>query len=70
MPHLAFGLYLMIFGYFAAAPLLGTVSDEDPLSTASLTRQSRFVKAAVARVLDDRPRRGRGAAPARVRRSR
>jgi hypothetical protein len=31
VPHLAAGLYLLIFGYFANAQLLKTVVGEDPL---------------------------------------
>ncbi len=56
MPHLAFGLYQLIFGYFASAPLLATVSENDPLSAEALDRQSRFIKEAVARLLEDRSR--------------
>lgn len=69
MPHLAFGLYQLIFGYFASAPLLATISEDDPFSAAALSRQSRFVKEAVARLLEDRTRAPR-ATPARGRRTR
>jgi AcrR family transcriptional regulator len=58
LPHLAFGLYLLIFGYFANATLLEAVLDQDPRSTPVVARQRRFLKAAVARIL--------GVAPASV----
>jgi AcrR family transcriptional regulator len=62
LPHLAAGLYQLIFGYFASAKLLAAVADGDPLSPAALGRQRRFVKAAVARLLSG------GGAPAHARR--
>jgi len=51
MPHLAAGLYHLIFGYFANAGLLETVLPDDPRSPAALARQSQFLKTAVARLL-------------------
>jgi AcrR family transcriptional regulator len=51
LPHLAAGLYLLIFGYFANAPLLRAVVGNDPLSPEAVERQRRFVKTAVARLL-------------------
>ena len=51
IPHLAAGLYLLIFGYFANADLLKAVVGEDPLSEAAVERQRRFLKIAVARLL-------------------
>ena len=51
VPHLAAGLYHLIFGYFANAALLRAVVHEDPLSPEAVTRQGRFVKKAVARLL-------------------
>jgi AcrR family transcriptional regulator len=51
MPHLAAGLYHLIFGYFANASLLESVLPEDPRSPAALARQARFLKMAVARLL-------------------
>lgn len=51
IPHLAAGLYHLIFGYFANAALLEAVLQEDPRSPAALARQSRFLKVAVARLL-------------------
>lgn len=47
LPHLGAGLYHLIFGYFANAPLLEAVIREDPLAPQSLARQRRFVKLAV-----------------------
>jgi AcrR family transcriptional regulator len=51
LPHLAFGLYLLIFGYFANAGLLEAVLDQDPRSAAAVARQRQFLKTAVARLL-------------------
>jgi len=51
MPHLAVGLYHLIFGYFANAALLETMLAEDPRSPAALSRQVQFLKTAVARLL-------------------
>jgi TetR/AcrR family transcriptional regulator len=51
LPHLAAGLYLLIFGYFASAKLLETVLDGDPLSPGAIARQRRFVKIAVNQLL-------------------
>jgi len=51
MPHLAAGLYHLIFGYFANATLLEAVLPENPRSAAAVARQRRFLKTAVARLL-------------------
>jgi TetR/AcrR family transcriptional regulator len=51
IPHLAAGLYHLIFGYFANAALLEAVLPDDPHSPAALARQSHFLKVAVARLL-------------------
>ena len=45
LPHLAIGLYHLIFGYFADTTLLEMVVGEDPRSPAAVTRQRRFLKA-------------------------
>jgi AcrR family transcriptional regulator len=50
LPHLAAGLYHLIFGYFANAALLQGVMSEDPYSTAMLERQRRFLKTALLRL--------------------
>ena len=55
LPHLAMGLYQLIFGYFASAKLLETVLDGDPLSPVLMARQRRFVKAAVNQLLGAAP---------------
>lgn len=60
IPHLAAGLYHLIFGYFANAALLEAVLPDDPRSPAALARQSSFLKVAIARLL------GGDAVPARV----
>jgi AcrR family transcriptional regulator len=51
VPHLAAGLYHLIFGYFANAALLETVLLDDPRSPEALQRQAHFLKTAVARLL-------------------
>jgi AcrR family transcriptional regulator len=51
LPHVAAGLYHLIFGYFADAPLLEGVLHEDLRSPAALARQRTFIRKAVARLL-------------------
>jgi AcrR family transcriptional regulator len=51
IPHLAAGLYLLIFGYFANADMLKTVVGADPLSEQAVDRQRRFLKVAVSKLL-------------------
>jgi len=51
IPHLAAGLYLLIFGYFANAEMLKMVVGQDPLSPEAVDRQRRFLKVAVAKLL-------------------
>jgi AcrR family transcriptional regulator len=58
LPHLAAGLYHLIFGYFADAALLRTVMRDDPMSTRAIARQRRFVHAAVQRLLRTDEREG------------
>ena len=55
LPHLAAGLYQLIFGYFANAKLLETVLGGDPLSPVAIARQRRFVKVAVTQLLGAAP---------------
>jgi AcrR family transcriptional regulator len=50
VPHLAAGLYLLTFGYFANAELLKNVVGKDPLGTEAMARQRRFLKTAIARL--------------------
>jgi AcrR family transcriptional regulator len=61
LPHLAAGLYHLIFGYYADASLLRAVMRDDPTSDAALERQRRFVHHAVERLLGGQ--RARGATP-------
>lgn len=51
LPHLAAGLYHLIFGYFADAALLRAVMTDDPASATAVERQRRFVRRAVGRLL-------------------
>jgi AcrR family transcriptional regulator len=51
LPHVAAGLYHLIFGYFADAALLRTVMRDDPMDPAMLARHRRFVHEAIARLL-------------------
>lgn len=51
LPHLAAGLYHLIFGYFANASLLRAVMQEDPHSPDMLARQRRFLMNAIDRLL-------------------
>jgi AcrR family transcriptional regulator len=59
LPHLGAGLYHLIFGYFANAPLLEAVMTEDPRAAQSLTRQRRFIKLAVSALIAASPAAGR-----------
>jgi len=51
LPHLALGLYHIIFGYFADATLFEAVAQQDPRRPAAVERQRRFLKSAVAQLL-------------------
>jgi AcrR family transcriptional regulator len=51
LPHLALGLYHLIFGYFADATLFEAVAQQDPRGPAAVERQRRFLKSAVAQLL-------------------
>ncbi len=66
-PHVAAGMYHLIFGWFANAPLLAVVFDDSPTSAAALARQRRFLKAAIAQLLGRTPVRR---LPSRARRPR
>jgi AcrR family transcriptional regulator len=57
LPHLAVGLYHLIFGYFADATLFEAVVQQDPRSAAAVARQRRFLKRAVAQLLGFNPAR-------------
>ena len=55
LPHVAAGIYQVIFGYFASDALLDVVTGQDPRSATAYARQRRFVKTAVAQLLGERP---------------
>ncbi len=55
LPHVASGIYHLIFGYFANAPLLEVLLPADPRGAEGVARQRRFVKAAVAQLLGIAP---------------
>ena len=55
VPHLAAGLYLMTFGYFANAGLLENLIGKDPLGPAAIARQRRFLKTAISRLFGVEP---------------
>ena len=54
LPHLGAGLYHLIFGYFANAPLLEAVMHE-PRAPQALARQRRFIKLAVTALIGASP---------------
>ncbi len=51
LPHLAAGLYHLIFGYFADTTLLRSVMTDDPASAVAIERQRTFLHTAVAMLL-------------------
>jgi|CXWL01.1.fsa_nt_gi AcrR family transcriptional regulator len=51
LPHLAAGLYHLVFGYFADTALLRSVMDEDPASAVAVERQRVFLRSAVGMLL-------------------
>ncbi len=51
VPHVVAGLYHLIFGYFADAPLLEAVLNEDLRAPAAVARQRRFLRTAVSQLL-------------------
>lgn len=61
LPHLALGLYGVMFAYFANASVIETMTGvpHDP-SPQNLAVQRRFLEKAVFRLLGPRPRQGRG----------
>ena len=52
LPHVAVGLFHMIFGYFANTALLEVVLQDDPRGEAAVDRQRRFLKTAIRRLLE------------------
>ncbi|TMA61457.1 MAG: TetR/AcrR family transcriptional regulator [Deltaproteobacteria bacterium] len=61
VPHLALGLFGIIFAYFTNAPAVRALagSKEDPFSARALAVQRRFLEKAVYRLLGPQPRRRR-----------
>ena len=55
--HLGAGLYLLIFDYFASAPLIEAVSGRDPLGAQAVARQRRFLRIALAKLMGGDPAR-------------
>jgi len=55
LTQVAAGFYNLIFGYFANAKLLEAVTQSDPLSSASVARQRRFLKRSVRQLLGPAP---------------
>jgi len=53
--HVGASLYQMIFGYFANAELFGAVAQSNPLAPEAVERQRRFLRIAVAQLLDGKP---------------
>jgi len=51
LPHLAFGLFQLIFGYFAQISLFEPITPIPPRSAEALERQRRFLKLANARLM-------------------
>jgi hypothetical protein len=58
VPHLALGLFGIIFAYFTNAPAVRALSGtkDNPFSPRALTLQRRFLEKAVYRLLGPRPR--------------
>ena len=58
VPHLALGLFGIIFAYFTNAPAVRALagSKDDPFSPRALALQRRFLEKAVYRLLGPRPR--------------
>lgn len=55
--YLGAGLYNLIFGYFANAPLIEAVTGRDPLGAQAVARQRRFLRLALGRLLGADPAR-------------
>ncbi len=51
LPHVALGIFHLIFGYFANTELMALLMEGDPRGAAALERQRRLVKTAAARLL-------------------
>jgi len=55
LPHLAAGLYNLIFGYFANTALFEMVLPEDPQSVDAIEHQRHFLKVALAVLVGNQP---------------
>src|SRR5262245_8378430 len=55
LPHVAAGIYHLIFGYFASGALLELVTEQAPDSPAAVARQRRFLKRAISQLLGGLP---------------
>jgi AcrR family transcriptional regulator len=55
LAHLGAGLYLLIFGYFANAQLIGIVAGIEPLTPSAIERQRHFLRTAVGQLLEAQP---------------
>lgn len=55
LPHVAVGLFHMIFGYFANTALLEVVLQDDPRGEVAVDRQRQFLKTAIRRLLEPQP---------------
>ncbi len=51
LPHLAAGIYHLVFGYFANTELLSLVSQSEWLDPRAIARQRKFLKAAIGELL-------------------
>lgn len=51
LPHLSFGLFQLIFGYFAQISLFEPLTPDPPRSPEAIARQRRFLKRANARLM-------------------
>jgi AcrR family transcriptional regulator len=55
LPHLAIGMYHLIFGYFASAPLIEVALESDPVAPAAVRRQQAFLRTAFSRLVEESP---------------
>ena len=52
VPHLVLAMYQLVVGYFTVAPLYRELTGDDPLSAKALAEQTRFLEAAVPRLIE------------------
>jgi AcrR family transcriptional regulator len=60
LPLLLTAFHHLVLGYFATAPMLAEMFDDDPLSTQAIERQSRFMRKVVRRLMVAAPEDGGG----------